>query len=150
LCLVVGCLKENTRIDRELILKIKELSDNKILTFHRAFDLIQDKFQAIDQLSELGFTRILTSGGCPSAWEGRFKIKELIEYANGRIEIMPGCGINLTNIVEIISITKASAVHTSAKLTIGNHEKFLFPNHVETNLQIVKKLKEILIQNFKN
>ena len=32
------------------------------LTFHRAFDVAQDPFKAVEVIKELGFSRILTSG----------------------------------------------------------------------------------------
>ena len=32
------------------------------LTFHRAFDVAQDAFKAVEIIKELGFSRVLTSG----------------------------------------------------------------------------------------
>ena len=32
------------------------------LTFHRAFDVAQDAFKAVEIIKELGFSRLLTSG----------------------------------------------------------------------------------------
>ena len=58
-------------------------------TFHRAFDGCPQPQRAIDQLHELGFTRILTSGDHPTAWQSRHTLKGWMAYANNRIQILP-------------------------------------------------------------
>ena len=83
------------------------------ITFHRAFDECRDPFAALEDIISLGIDRILTSGHCANAWEGRFILKELVERAAGRIVIMPGCGITPANLPEIASITCAPEFHGS-------------------------------------
>ena len=87
-------------------------------TFHRAFDMCNDQFAALEQLISLGFTRILTSGAETSALAGVEKLARLIDKADGRITIMPGAGIGVSNIVEIISKTGAKEFHGSAKTQV--------------------------------
>lgn len=83
------------------------------ITFHRAFDECSDPFAALEDIISLGIDRILTSGHCVNAWEGRFILKELVERAAGRIVIMPGCGITPANLPEIAAITAATEFHGS-------------------------------------
>lgn len=83
------------------------------VTFHRAFDECRDPFAALEDIISLGIDRILTSGHCANAWEGRFILKELVERAAGRIVIMPGCGITPANLDEIAAITAATEFHGS-------------------------------------
>lgn len=83
------------------------------ITFHRAFDECRDPFAALEDIIILGIDRLLTSGHCANAWEGRFILKELVERAAGRIVIMPGCGITPANLPEIAAITSATEFHGS-------------------------------------
>jgi copper homeostasis protein len=78
--------------------------------FHRAFDLVPDPFEALEILIDLGFNRILTSGGAPTALEGADMIKELIDKADSRIEIIPGGGVRSTNVKSILE-TGCASVH---------------------------------------
>lgn len=81
------------------------------LTFHRAFDCCRDPFLALEQIIELGFDRILTSGQQPSAMEGAPLIRELIQKAGGRIAIMPGAGVTPSNIDTLHELTGAVEFH---------------------------------------
>lgn len=107
---VIGALngKEiNMDVTKKLVERAKPLS----ITFHMAFDEIEDKFKAIDQLVELGVDRILTKGGCENALAGRESLKKLVEYANDRIIIMPGKGVNKENRDYILEYTGAKEIH---------------------------------------
>ncbi|MCX6323911.1 MAG: copper homeostasis protein CutC [Sphingobacteriales bacterium] len=83
--------------------------------FHRAFDRVKDPFESMEQLIDLGIQRILSSGLQPTAALGAPLLRELIEKADGRIEIMPGSGIRKSNILEIAKATGATQLHSSAK-----------------------------------
>lgn len=107
---VIGALKD-AEIDKETIKKIVDIAKPMSITFHMAFDEIHDMNLAIDQLVELGVDRILTKGGHGNAMEGKDKLKELVEYANGRIIIMPGKGVNVLNRDLILEHTGAKEIH---------------------------------------
>ena len=109
---VIGALKGNT-IDLDLTRKMVEAAKPMKITFHMAFDSIDDKKSAIDYLVELGGDRILTKGGKENAIEGMKCLKELVEYSNGKILIMPGKGINKENRDMILEYTKAIEIHGS-------------------------------------
>ena len=112
--LVFGILNQDGTIDMDRCRKIVELAGEKQAVFHRAFDVTPDPLEALDQLVEIGFTRILTSGQQKTVPEGAELIRQLIDHAGKRIEILPGGGIRPHNVRQIIEQTGATQVHLSA------------------------------------
>ncbi len=74
--------------------------------FHRAFDVTPDPFRALEELVDLGITRVLTSGQKNGAPDGAGLIKQLLERAEGRIEVLPGAGITLENVRQFVVQTE--------------------------------------------
>ena len=93
------------------------------VTFHRAFDMCRNPFEALEQIIDLGITRILTSGQAANAEKGIPLLKQLIEKAAGRIIIMPGCGVNYNNISKIANETGAKEFHLSARSVVESGMK---------------------------
>lgn len=83
--------------------------------FHRAFDATRDPLRALEALVELGFTRMLTSGGARTALEGVARIRSLVERAAGRIEILPAGGIREHNVEAVVKQTGCEQVHLSRR-----------------------------------
>lgn len=110
---VVGALTQEGKVDAETMRLLLTRARPLAVTFHRAFDVCQDPASALEELIGLGIERLLTSGHCANAFEGRFALKRLVEQAAGRIVIMPGCGITPSNLAEIASVTGASEFHGS-------------------------------------
>lgn len=96
---------------RELIAAARPLP----VTFHRAFDVFPDRSDALEQLIDLGVERVLTSGGAPTAPEGAAQIRRLVVQAKGRIGILPGGGIDATNVARLVRETGVREVHFSVK-----------------------------------
>ncbi|MEJ2703255.1 MAG: copper homeostasis protein CutC [Sedimentisphaerales bacterium] len=112
--IVFGILNEDGSIDVDRCRSIIELAEGTQTVFHRAFDVTPDPFEALEQLIELGLTRILTSGQERTVAEGAELIRKLIVQARGRIEILPGGGIRPHNVRLIVEQTGANQVHLSA------------------------------------
>ena len=112
--LVFGILTEDGSVNIERCLEIMELAGDRETVFHRAFDVTPEPFEALEQLVELGFTRVLTSGQERTVVEGAELIRKLIIRARGRIEILPGGGIRPHNIRRIVEQTGVKQVHLSA------------------------------------
>lgn len=108
-----GILNENREIDVPRCRTIREMIGARGAVFHRAFDLAPDPLAALESLIDLGFTRVMTSGGCGTALLGANRIRELIERSRGRIEVLPAGGINHSNVREILMATGATQVHGS-------------------------------------
>lgn len=121
---VIGVLNEEGDLDiakmNELLQEAKGLS----VTLHRAFDMCRDPYQALDEAISLGINTILTSGQKQSAWEGRDLLAELIEKAEGRIDIMAGAGIGASVIEKLIPVTGGTSYHMSGKVTLDSPMKY--------------------------
>ena len=85
------------------------------VTFHRAFDVFPDPSDALERLIGLGVERVLTSGGAPTAPEGAAQIRRLVVQAKGRIGILPGGGIDATNVARLVRETGVNEVHFSVR-----------------------------------
>ena len=112
---VFGALTAEGDVDMEFMRQLMEEAEGMSVTFHRAFDVCRDPRVALEQIIELGCDRILTSGQMPKAEEGVELLRELVERAGERIIIMPGCGVNASNIAHIAEATGASEFHFSAR-----------------------------------
>lgn len=121
---VLGILKANGCIDHARCAELIALAKPMAVAFHRAFDMCNDLKQGLEDLIELGFERVLTSGGAASALAGAETIKSLIAQAAGRIAIMPGAGIRSSNVKEIIRITGATEFHATAKKAVYSPMEF--------------------------
>ena len=84
-------------------------------TLHRAFDELPDPLAGLEHAIDLGFDRVLTSGGAIDAMTGRNVIAHLITAARNRIVILPGVGISAENAGDILDVTAADELHASCK-----------------------------------
>lgn len=98
---VFGALTADKKLDKPNLEKLIAASKGMEIVFHMAFDELSDEDQpeAIDWLSQAGVTRILTRAGVSGdSLEKRFvHYHRILEYAKGKIEILPGGGIDLDN-----------------------------------------------------
>jgi len=114
--IVFGVLTNDLQIDTGAVAEIVKLSKqfNLGTTFHRAFDFISDYKKSIDILVKLGVDRILTSGLADKAPAGAKIIADAVKYADDRISIMAGSGVNFENVSSLIKETGVKEVHCSA------------------------------------
>lgn len=110
--IVIGILTEDGHIDIERMSQVLEKAKGLSITFHRAFDMCANPILALNQLTELGVDRILTSGQQQTAEVGLPLIRTLVQQSQGPV-IMPGGGIRLTNIHKFID-AGVQEVHTTA------------------------------------
>ena len=98
---VFGALTADKKLDKPNLEKLIAASKGMEIVFHMAFDELsdEDQLEAIDWLSQASVTRILTRAGVSSdSLEKRFAhYHRILEYAKGKIEILPGGGIDLDN-----------------------------------------------------
>ena len=114
---VFGCLTAEGDIDIPAMKMLMNAVGDMSVTFHRAFDMCKNPQEALEQIIALGCSRILTSGQEPNAVKGIPLLKELVKQADGRIIIMPGCGVNPSNILHISEETGACEFHFSGRST---------------------------------
>ena len=111
---VFGMLIKGGRIDVPRTREIIEQAGAGETVFHRAFDFVADQRAALDELIEARCSRVLTSGGRPTAKEGAATIRELIGRAKGRIEVLPAGRIRAENVAELVCDTGCTQVHIGA------------------------------------
>lgn len=115
-----GCLKQDGSIDIKRSKVLINFMQGKEIVFHRAFDVTPDPMLAMEQLIDIGVQRILTSGQQPTALEGAPLLKQLIEKAAGRIEILPASKITAESVNAIIQATGCDQVHGSLRTTTSD------------------------------
>ena len=111
--LVFGFLREDGTLDAQRTREMVRLAGNKTKVFHRAIDVCDDWKKLLGQLIELGVDRVLTSGLAPDVYYGTDVIREMIEFAQGEITIMPGAGVSLKNVDRIVEATGCSEIHVA-------------------------------------
>lgn len=109
--MVFGFLHQDGTIDKERCARMMKVIGSKKSVFHRAIDVVPNWKETLDILIELGVTRVLTSGQEPSVHYGVETVRNMIEHAAGRIEILPGAGIRMNNVHEIVDKTGANQIH---------------------------------------
>ena len=95
--IVSGVLNDDNSIDIERTKELVKLSKPLEFTFHRAFDIVKNPLDEIENLIEIGVNRILTSGQEKTAIKGIKLLKKFKAKSIKRISIMPGGGICLEN-----------------------------------------------------
>lgn len=118
---VFGILNSGNTIDVERNRILSELAGDTPCTFHRAFDRTPDLDMAIKKLIGIGFKTVLTSGGKPTAMEGKEALKHLVENYSAEIDILIGGGVRSGNISELKNFTSGTQFHSSA---IPSYEVF--------------------------
>jgi copper homeostasis protein len=121
---VFGILNEDGSVDVERTGALIGLARPMSVTFHRAFDMTRDPYEAMEALVELGIDRVLTSGQEPSAFEGLDLITSLVRKAGDRITVMPGAGITERNVRKIVEHSGAKEVHVAAPVSVESRMRY--------------------------
>lgn len=119
---VLGASLADGGLDAPMLRKLTGHAAGLGLTLHRAFDLVPDFNDAMELAIELGFERILTSGGAKSAPQAIDRLAELVELAAGRLSIMPGSGVTLDTVDALLARLSVSEVHSSCSIREPAHD----------------------------
>jgi copper homeostasis protein len=148
---VFGASLADGRLDTEALITLCNAVGTMPRTLHRAFDLVPDMAEAIELAIECGFERILSSGRAASALEGVDDLAEAIRIADNRISIMPGAGVNLDTIDQILSRLAVLEVHSSCSSSMPVTDRqlvtlgFSEARVKKTDITQVRALKERLL-----
>ncbi len=143
---VFGLLNRDGSIDKDNTAKLVEAAYPMEVTFHRAFDRCKLPYESLEALIECGCNRVLTSGQMPKVMDGINMVKQLVELANNRIIILPGSGLNSSNVVTIIQETGVTEVHTSARIRVPSTILFRneeMPEDVDLDFVNVDEIQRI-------
>ena len=116
---VLGVLTKDGRVDVERTRELVRLARPLPVTFHRAFDACADLLESLERVVETGATRILTSGGAPTAPEGAAVLASLVAAARERIIVLPGSGINAENVLHVAKKCGAREFHSGLGSVLG-------------------------------
>ena len=124
----IGVQHIDGTIDIDNLKRMVEWAYPMKVTCNRAFDATPDPWQALEDIISAGCERVLTSGQKTGAPEAGEILGKLVKQANGRIIIMPGAGINSTNIKQLMTESGATEFHGSARKIIANPMSYANPN----------------------
>ena len=154
-----GILTAAGAVDVKRCRQMVKLTAGRQAVFHRAFDVVRDPLRALEQLIDLGLTRVMTSGQEASAYNGAANIAAYIRQAAGRIEILPAGGINRFTVADVIRRTSCNQVHASLSTTgkdssasgrpqvsFGGAVKQSEEQFTVTDAQAVRRLRDLLAE----
>ena len=109
--IVTGALRSDGSVDVESMRRLMSPASGLPVTFHRAFDVVANRTEALEQVIDLGASRVLTSGGAATALEGAVAIAMLVDQAGERVSIVAGGKIREQNARDVIARTGVREVH---------------------------------------
>lgn len=112
---VLGAATADGQLDTQVLQRLSQAARGMSLTLHRVIDLLDDPLLAIDQAVDLGFDRILSSGGALKVSEGLLQLTEMQRHAAGRITIMAGAGLSPALARLLYAETGIRAFHASCR-----------------------------------
>ena len=144
---VFGVTTEDGTLDISALSRLMLAADGMDTTLHRAVDLCPDPLGAVEDAVQLGFDRILTSGGAETAEGGQNTIADMVRIANGRLTIMAGSGLKAENVGSVVKATGVSEVHASCARSVphnGKSDKLGFGSASLTDDNQVRQMRQAL------
>jgi copper homeostasis protein len=145
---VFGANLTNGTLDHTTLERLLQQSHGLGVTLHRAFDLAPDLSEATSTAIDLGFERILTSGRALTSPEGIDDLEQIFKLAAGRIKIMPGSGVNISNAAMLLDRIPFSEIHSSCSvpsLAVSGAARrlgFETTSQKQTSSELVRALKD--------
>ncbi|RMF40002.1 MAG: copper homeostasis protein CutC [Planctomycetota bacterium] len=119
--IALGVLTRQRQIDAAACRFLTDRLDSVQFVFHRAFDCVLDPMAALEQLVELGFDRVLTSGLAPTALQGADLLGALHTRSRGRITVMPASGVTPETLPLLVERTGCREFHGSFSTTQNDY-----------------------------
>jgi len=148
---VLGANSPDGRLNKDLLSRLLERAQGMGATLHRAFDLTPSLSEALETAIDLGFERVLTSGGKRAVPDAGDAISALVAQARDRIAIMPGSGINGGNVADLLKIAGIREIHASCRspspFPLGERSVdfgFQTRSERETDAGVVRQLRAAL------
>jgi len=116
---VFGLLKSNKNIDYISMERLVKKAYPMSVTFHKAIDITSDILNSIEKLVPIsGITSILSSGGEKTAYQGKERMKEIINKFRNRFNIIVAGSITESNLAKIHNFIGAKEYH--GRKIVGN------------------------------
>ena len=118
---VVGVITRDGQIDVNAAARLRDAAEEAPLTFHRGFDQVADQDRGLDVLMELGYDRVLTTGGDPAVAQPD-ALARLVKRGGDDIIILVSGGLRAHNVAEVVAASGAREVHMRAPGTSGTDQ----------------------------
>jgi copper homeostasis protein len=145
---VFGILDAYGNVDKGRCKELLSVCGDMKATFHRAFDRVKNQRMSMLDLIDLGFERVLTSGGESDVEKGKEAIKDLQAAFGNQIIVMPGCGVSSKNAKQIADYCGITEIHATAKHKVESlmqYSKSHFTDdRFESSLEEIRALKAAL------
>ena len=135
---VFGCLTNDNKIDERANSMLVTAAQGRPCTFHRAFDCVPGPVETAQRLADMGFTRILTSGGAESIEYGLDVLEQL--FNSKVITVLPGGGVRPENAKKLMEIG-ATELHCSIRRSSQNkgYLGYPLPDFDPNRISLIKK-----------
>jgi copper homeostasis protein len=143
----IGLLTMHNSLDLKKLEELQQIAGGMKLTFHRAFDLLENKSLSLENLIELGFDSIMTSGSGLDAFSGVYEINQMVQQAANRIKIIAAGGIRPQNLEYICINADPHIIHSSL---ISTNQVSIFGQNRYISMENVKAMCEILYEGSTN
>jgi copper homeostasis protein len=109
---VFGLLTGEGRIDLVNTRRLVAAAQPLQVTFHKAIDASRDVLESLHELNSVaGLTRVLTSGGSDTAWNGRDVLRAMNDLADRRLTLIAAGRVLPENRVQIADYTGIRELH---------------------------------------
>lgn len=116
---IFGLLNDKKNLDLEKIRLLTKMAAPMKVGIHKAIDQTINPLENLRKLIKIpGITSVLTSGGAPTAMEGKDTIKKMLQLSGKELEIVPAGKISAFNISQLHEYFGARAYH--GKRIVGN------------------------------
>lgn len=112
---VVGALTASAELDTPVLTALVAAADGRPVTLHRAIDVCRDPVAAVEVAADLGFRRVLSSGGAPRAEDGVPVLKRMVAAPGARVTVMACGGIRPHNARAIADATGVRDLHAAPR-----------------------------------
>ncbi|MGH7615829.1 MAG: copper homeostasis protein CutC [Gemmatimonadaceae bacterium] len=109
--LVIGVLDAHGHVDALHTRALVARASGTPVTFHRAFDEIEDQAPALEALIAAGISRVLTGGGSGSAADHATRLAQLVGQSADRTAIMAAGKVRGNNVRAIVNQSGVREVH---------------------------------------
>ena len=109
---VFGVLKEDNTLNLEVIKNLIKLASPLSVVIHKAIDETPNIYESLKMLESLNQNiTVLTSGGEITVEKGKHVLKQLVDIANEKIDILPAGKISIENVQSLHEYISAKAYH---------------------------------------
>lgn len=147
---VIGATSGDGTLDEATLRKLIDAAKGLDISLHRAFDMVKDPMRALETAIDLGISRILTSGCAKNVRLGFETLRALAARAEGRISIMPGGGVTIDLVPDLLALPGIHEIHASGSSSVEEQASlvefgFATPQRRQTDKDVVHKLKQAVL-----